>query len=106
MPLMNAIKSLFGKSSGATSETLANSPDPKETVTYEGLSISPAPIKEGSQYRTAGTISDISSNPPSTTRFVRADLHSSREQAVEHCINKAKQIIDEQGTNLFDRDRC
>ena len=34
-------------------------------------------------------------------RFVRAEMHSSREAAVEFSIAKARQLIDEQGERLF-----
>ena len=33
--------------------------------------------------------------------FVRADLHASREQAIEFSLLKAQQIIDEQGDRIF-----
>ena len=126
MALMDTLKSLFGGKTDAgnpaANQSMAGRPE--ESVEYKDCLISPTPIKEGNQYRTAGTISDRSSNEVRAsnearapdeaqasqatreTRFIRADNHSSREQAVEHCVTKAKQIIDERGANLFDSERC
>lgn len=114
MALMDTLKSLFGGKTDAdnpaANQSMAGRPE--ESVEYKDCLISPTPIKEGNQYRTAGTISDRSSNEAQAsqatreTRFIRADNHSSREQAVEHCVTKAKQIIDERGANLFDSERC
>ena len=114
MSLMNTFKSLFGGNSG----TEPHEARTEESIEYKNCLISPAPIKEGNQYRTAGTISQSVSNSgpetgpgesaiePRETRFIRADNHASRDQAVEHCISKAKQIIDERGDRLFDSERC
>lgn len=105
MALINTLKSLFsGKSGQDTDKPAAANPD--ENVEYKDCLISPTPIQEGSQFRTAGTISNQSETDPRETHFIRADNHSSRDQAVEHSISKAKQIIDEQGTRLFDSERC
>ena len=120
MALMDTLKSLFGGKTDAgnpaANQSMAGRPE--ESVEYKDCLISPTPIKEGNQYRTAGTISDRSSNEVRSpdeaqapeaareTHFIRADNHSSREQAVEHCVTKAKQIIDERGANLFDSERC
>lgn len=107
MSLINTLKSLFSGKSGADPRPEAS---PEDTIEYKQCLISPAPVKEGNQYRTAGTISEARSNQLDTerkeTRFIRADNHASRDQAVEHCISKAKQIIDERGDRLFDSERC
>ena len=34
-------------------------------------------------------------------RFVRADTHQSRDDAIEFTISKAKQMIDMQGDRIF-----
>lgn len=108
MALMDTLKSLFGGKAGAGNPAASQSmaARPEENVEYKDCLISPTPIKEGNQYRTAGTISDRAPEEARETRFIRADNHSSREQAVEHCVTKAKQIIDERGVNLFDSERC
>ena len=75
-------------------------------VTYQELTITPAPLSEGGQFKTAGSISQTLDGTTKKTAFIRADNHSSLDAAVEHSINKAKQIIDERGTSLFDNPHC
>ena len=105
MALMKTLKSLFaGKADADASDPFAANAE--ENVEYKTYLISPTPIREGSQYRTAGIISNQSDTEPKETRFIRADNHASRDQAVEHCVGKARQIIDERGERLFDSERC
>ncbi len=37
-------------------------------------------------------------------RFIRADIHSTKEDADASAIVKAKQMVDEQGDRLFDEE--
>jgi len=108
MALMDTLKSLFGGKTDTGNPDAAHTGEgrPEENVEYKNCLISPKPIKEGNQYRTAGTISSQSEDETRQTHFIRADNHSSRDQAVEHCVTKARQIIDERGRNLFDSERC
>jgi len=108
MALMDTLKSLFGgkPDAGDPAASKAAEGRPEERVEYKNCLITPTPIKEGSQYRTAGTISSLAEDETRETQFIRADNHSSRDQAVEHCVTKAKQIIDERGSHLFDSERC
>ncbi len=103
MALMDTLKSLFGNKADTTDSGQSR---PEDIVEYKNCLISPTPIKEGNQYRTAGTISSQSQEESRQTQFIRADNHSSRDQAVEHCVTKGKQIIDERGSSLFDSERC
>lgn len=100
MALKNLFKSLFGGNAGP------RQPDPEENQQYKDFTISPTPIAEGSQYRTAGTISKQFDGELKSAQFVRADNHSSREMAVEHSITKAKQIVDERGDSVFTNSHC
>ena len=108
MALMDTLKSLFGSKSdtGNPAADKTAGARPEENVEYKNCLISPTPIKEGNQYRTAGTISGQVQDEARETHFIRADNHASRDQAVEHCVTKAKQIIDERGDNLFNSERC
>lgn len=108
MALMDTLKSLFGGKTDGGDPASDKSVEGRaeERVEYQNCLISPTPIKEGSQFRTAGTISSQSEDDVRQTQFIRADNHSSRDQAVEHCVTKAKQIIDERGDRLFDSERC
>ena len=98
-----AIGGLLGKlfGGGAPRET---EPEPGEAVEHGGCTIVPAPIKEGGQYRTAGTISREVDGATRSARFIRADNHGDRQAAIDHSVRKAMQIIDEQGASLFDRE--
>lgn len=108
MALFDTIKSLFGSKPDSDSSGQAGKPEGRseDNVEYKNCLIMPTPIKEGSQYRTAGTIASQSEEPVKETHFIRADNHSTRDQAVEHSVSKARQIIDERGARLFDSERC
>lgn len=77
-----------------------------DPVTYKDVTITPTPLSEGGQFKTAGTISQIIDGEEKQTQFIRADNHSSADAAIEHTINKAKQIVDERGASLFSSERC
>jgi hypothetical protein len=73
-----------------------------EPVAYEGFHIFPEPIREGSQHRIAARIEKDVGGVPKTYQLIRADTLGDREFAVTASVNKAKQMIDEQGERLFD----
>lgn len=75
--------------------------EPGEPVEYKGYRIRPAPRAEGGKFYTAGLIAKDFADGPRKQHFIRADTHASREDACAHAILKARQIIDEQGDNLF-----
>lgn len=85
-----------GESSSAASEPAA------EAVEYKGFRIKPAPYSSKGQYQTAGIIEKDSGAGPKEHRFVRAETHASKDDAIAFAIVKAKQIIDEQGERIFD----
>ena len=75
---------------------------PAETVEYNGYRIKPAPYRaSGGAYQTAGTIEKDGPDGLHTHRFVRADTHQSRDDAIMFSVAKAKQIIDLQGDRIF-----
>ncbi|ASJ75236.1 HlyU family transcriptional regulator [Granulosicoccus antarcticus] len=76
----------------------------EEAVEYKGVMITAAPINEGGQFRTAGTISKEIDGEQRSVQFVRADINSDRQSAVAHSERKAQQIVDEQGDAIFKRD--
>src|SRR6266568_967981 len=79
----------------------AAAPADEDPVEYEGYRIRPPPFPRLGQYQTAGTTEKEVGGEAREHRFVRAETHSSREEAVAFSIAKAKQIIDEQGERLF-----
>lgn len=68
---------------------------------YKGYRIRPTPYPSKGQYQTAGVIEKIFGAETKEHRFVRAETHASKDDAVSFSIAKAKQIIDEQGDRIF-----
>jgi len=96
------IGQLFGKLFGGSGDG-ASEPEASEAVEYNGYTIIAAPLKEGGQFKTAGSISREIDGELKTATFIRADNHASRDSAVTHTQGKAQQIIDEQGDSMFSR---
>jgi len=70
-------------------------------IEYQGYRIRPTPYRTESQYQTAGIIEKNFLDGPKQHRFVRADTHHNRDDAIAFAITKAKQIIDMQGDRMF-----
>lgn len=100
--MIKLLKKIFGGTGDADAVTVSGA----DAVDYKQFSILPTPIKEGSQYRTAGTISREQDGASKQSKFIRADNHSTLDAATEHSINKAKQIIDERGESLLQSEHC
>ena len=79
----------------------AAAPPEEDPVEYNGYRIRPTPFPRLGQYQTAGVIEKEIGGEVKEHRFVRAETHSSHEEAVAYSIVKAKQIIDEQGDRIF-----
>lgn len=94
---------LFGKLFGGSTDAGADNATAAEPVEYNGFTIVAAPLKEGSQFKTAGSISKQIDGETQTATFIRADNHADRQSAVTHTERKAQQIIDEQGDAMFSR---
>jgi len=99
-------KKLFQALTGNSSKAAPKNVAAAEPVSYKDLTITASPIAEGGQFKTAGTISQLVDGVEKKTEFIRADNHSTVEAAVDHSVNKAKQIIDERGASLFSSERC
>ena len=90
------LKALLGRLfGGARAEPLG------EAVEYNGYRIRPAPYRRQGQYQTCGIIEKEIGGERKEHRFIRAEMHPSREAAIAFAITKARQIIDEQGERLF-----
>ncbi|RAI44419.1 HlyU family transcriptional regulator [Rhodoplanes roseus] len=94
---MSFLKSLFGGRASAP----APAPE-SEPVEYKGYVIRAAPFQNGGQYQTAGTIEREVEGVRKEHRFIRADSHASRDDAVSFTLSKARQIVDLQGDRMFD----
>jgi len=74
---------------------------PAEAVEYKGYRIKAAPYRNNGMFQTAGTIEKDGPDGVRAHRFVRADTHPSREDAIAFSVSKAKQMIDLQGDRIF-----
>ena len=104
MGLGKWLGSLFGgaeENGDAAAEVPVSSEASEE---YKGFLIEAAPIKEGGQYRTAGYISRADESDQRRRQFIRADNSPDQAQAVTHALGKGRQIIDEQGEKLLERE--
>jgi hypothetical protein len=64
---------------------------------YKGFRITPAPVRDGGQYRVAARIEKAGR----THELIRADTMGSLDDARALSLAKARQMIDEQGDRLF-----
>lgn len=96
-------KKTFGWLGGGEDKSEAPSGKPLEAEPYKDCMILPQPIREGSQWRLAGTITAVIDGETVEHSFIRADLFASEEEARGFIIRKGQQIIDENGHALFSR---
>ena len=90
---MSLLSRLLG---GGASNTQA------EPVSYQGFRIFPDPEREGSQYRIAARIEKEVGGVLKIHKLIRADTMGDPDDAATATVNKAKQLIDQQGERLFD----
>jgi len=76
-----------------------------DPVEHKGLKIEAAPLEEDGKYRTAGFISGEVDGEMKRIQFIRADQHADLQAAVDHALAKGRQIIEEQGKSLLQKDR-
>jgi len=99
-------KKLFQSLTGGGDAKKSTATVAADPVTYKEVTITPTPLSEGGQFKTAGSISQMVDGVERKTEFIRADNHTTADAAIEHSINKAKQIVDERGAALFDNEHC
>jgi len=93
---MRLFSNLFGRGAAA------DAPAKAETATeYNGYLIHPALRRQGSGWLIAGSITKEFSDGVREHHFIRADTYTDHADGVLFCIQKAKQIIDEQGDLIF-----
>lgn len=68
---------------------------------YGGFHIVPVPMPEGKQFRLSARIDGQIDGVQKSHTVIRADMFESLEAANTAAITKAKQVIDEQGAQLF-----
>jgi hypothetical protein len=93
---MSFFKRLFGRSGGASGSFAP------ETQEFNGHIIHAMPVKDGAQWRLAGTITKETDGVVKEHKFVRADVFSSRDEAVNFTFKKGELIISQLGKTMFD----
>ena len=92
---MSFFKKLFGGGGAATA------PKSVKSAEHKGFTIEAQPYKEGGQFQLAGVISKEIDGVRKEHKYVRADRFTSIDEAAEIALVKGRQIIDEQGENIF-----
>jgi hypothetical protein len=100
--ILSSILSIFtGGGAGATSAAKPAEAAPAQSQAYADCMIFATPQREGSQFRLAGKIEKQVNGETLVRNFIRADVFSSVDDAVETTFRKAQQIIDQHGPALF-----
>jgi hypothetical protein len=94
--LKTALRRLFGGGGEGRSREPSAPP-----VEYRGYRIRAAPYRTEGRYQTAGIIERDDPAGMKEHRFIRAETHETRDEAITFSIAKAKQIIDERGDRVF-----
>ena len=97
MSILSSILSIF--TGGSSSESAAK--PMAEPQTYKDCVIHAEPIRAGSQYRLAGRILRTVEDRVLERKFIRADVFTSLDDALDCTVRKAQQIIDQNGPALF-----
>jgi hypothetical protein len=97
MSILGRILSIFtgGSSSEGAAKPMA------EPQTYKDCVIHAEPIREGNQFRLAGRIEREIEGRLLQRKFIRADVFTSLDDALDCTFRKAQQIIDQNGPALF-----
>jgi hypothetical protein len=98
--MFSKLKAAWSRLVGGQATGGAEGPPPP-AVEYKGYRIRPTPYRTNGLYQTAGIIEKDTPEGMKEHRFIRADTHHSREDAIAFAISKAKQIIDLQGDRIF-----
>jgi hypothetical protein len=98
MSFFSKIASIFGGGpSGAEAKGVAK----EHMREIAGLRVFATPMREGAQFRIAGRIEKDQDGVTMTRDFIRADLFSTEDDAVDVTFRKAEQIISQSGRTLF-----
>ncbi|PZM11139.1 HlyU family transcriptional regulator [Rhizobium tubonense] len=87
-----------GSSAGSAKAPVVAATEPQ---LYADCKIFATPQREGNQFRLAGRIEKQVNGETLVRNFIRADVFTSVDDAVETTFRKAQQIIDQHGASLF-----
>lgn len=95
--------SFFSKLFGFSSGSKTDSPSVASTKTerYADCLIRATPMREGAQFRLAGSVEKEVGGSVLVRTFIRADLFTSEQDVTDATMRKARQIIDQNGASLF-----
>lgn len=98
--MSSIFKKAFGFLGGGSNDAAGAPARQHEPEIYKDCSIVATPLKEGSQWRLAGTITKVVEGETRERSFVRADLFATEDEACTFAVRKAQLIID-QNPSLF-----
>ena len=97
----NILSIFTGGTSQAGTEKSAGPAVSAEPQMHGGCTIHATPQREGNQFRLMGRIEKDVNGEILVRNFIRADVFTSSDDAVESTFRKAQQIIDQNGPSLF-----
>lgn len=97
----NIISIFTGGASQTGTEKSAGPAVSAEPQMHGGCTIHATPQREGNQFRLMGRIEKDVNGETLVRNFIRADVFTSSDDAVESTFRKAQQIIDQNGPSLF-----
>lgn len=101
--ILSNILSIFtgGGASATSAEKAGGSTISAEPQTHGDCTIHATPQREGNQFRLMGRIEKDMNGETLVRNFIRADVFTSADDALESTFRKARQIIDQNGPSLF-----
>lgn len=98
---MSFLKRIFGGAPANSGSAGGNVVAEEE---YQGHRIEATPMKEGDQWRLCARVSKAFGDETLSHDLIRADLFQSAEDAARHSLSKARQVIDESGDHIYQRE--
>ena len=96
---MSFWKKLFGGGEAVDSAPAGDKTLGEEA--YKGFLIKAIEMRVGSEYQLAGIIEKDVGGELKTYKFIRADRMGSKDDLIALALSKGRQIIDEQGEQIF-----
>ena len=97
----NILSIFTGGASQAGTEKSGGSTVNVEPQVHAGCTIYATPQREGNQFRLMGRIEKDVNGEILVRNFIRADVFTTSDDAVESTFRKGQQIIDQNGAGLF-----
>ena len=93
--------SFWKKLFGGASEKAPEQAKEAGKIEHKDYTVTAVPFADSGQYQVCGVISKVIDGELKEHRFIRADRCPSIDDAANITFNKGRQIIDEQGYNMF-----